>query len=322
MESAGAAGSALAHFGTSSLTLAAVQVDATVSADTMVLDEPTVVLTDLDSTARAVETDNASENIGETIGMVVPEEPKTVDGKDDGIQHQTDANRSPSEIDDAAGTSVLDEPGSMADILEEAETPTENVHLPKPNGGPPGTAALDKPLVSADPGKTGFTPTSAAGEAEIPQSTAANLPDGSVPVPAKRPWDTLSDEMAAAYVAPAPIPAARPDPQPQPEPAQKLAEQPDGSIVDIGSSATSAPSIATPSAAARIYWITSEQRDQAAPFSPCILFKSAKSAVSSFPSTGSVESVSCMQLVSCICWPKEAGCADITRGKGASLTYC
>ena len=229
--------------GTSSLTLAAVQVDATVSADTMVLDEPTVVLTDLDATARAVETDNALENIGETIGMVAPKDPKTADGKDDGIQHQTDANRSPSEIDDAAGTSVLDEPNSMADIVEEAETPTENVRLPKPNGRPPGTAALDKPLVSAATEKTGFTPTSAAGGAEIPQSTAANLPDGSVPVPAKRPWDTLSDEMAAAYVAPAPIPAARPDPQPQPVPAQKLAEQPDGSVVDIGSSATSAPSV-------------------------------------------------------------------------------
>ena len=177
--------------------------------------------------------------------MVAPKDPKTADGKDDGIQHQTDANRSPSEIDDAAGTSVLDEPGSMADILEEAETPTENVRLPKPNGRPPGTAALDKPLVSAATGKTGFTPTSAAGGAEIPQSTAANLPDGTVPVPAKRPWDTLSDEMAAAYVAPPPIPAARPDlqPQPEPEPAQKLAEQPDGSVVDIDSSATSAPSV-------------------------------------------------------------------------------
>jgi hypothetical protein len=233
--------------GTSSLTVAAVQVDATDTADAMVLDEPTVVVTAEDALVRAAETVGAPDNIGETLGMVVPEEPRRVDGRDDGIQRQTDANRSPSESDDAAGTSVLDEPGSMADIAEGAETPTENVRLPEPTGEPTGTAALDEPLVSFATEKTNFTRTSAVGGADVPQNTAANLPHGSVPVPAKRPWGILSDEVAATYVTPPPVPAARPElqpqPKPEPEPVQKLAEQPDDSIVEIGSSATSAPGI-------------------------------------------------------------------------------
>lgn len=201
-------------FGTSSLTVGAVQVG---TADTVVLDEPSVVITVVDRFARETGVDTAS----------------------DGIQRKSEEHRAPGDAGDAAGTAVLDEPGSV----EEVQTPTQNIRLTVPSGEPAGTAALDEPLVSFVIEKTEPAPTPMEDASAIPQTTTGTPPDTVAPVPPKRPWNNLTDGVVASYVTPAPIPAARPDLQPPPEPVQKLAEQPDGSVVDVDSSATSAPGV-------------------------------------------------------------------------------
>lgn len=140
----------------------------------------------------------------------------------------------------AVDTGVLDEPGSVAGRVEEVVPLTKNVRPPEPSGEPTGTAAMDEPLVSFVTEEATSAPIPAKDASARQQATAMKSPDTRAPVPPKRPWNTLSDAVVATYITLAPVPAARP--QTERVPQQKLAEQPDGSIVETESSATNAPS--------------------------------------------------------------------------------
>lgn len=212
-------------------------------ADTAVLDEPSVVIPDVDNVADAPEKDGESDISDGVIGIAAGNTPSPADHGPVGIEHRADDHRTAGDAADAAGTAVLDEPG----FAEEGQTPTENARPQVPPVEPTGTAALDEPLVSFAVEKPNLTPTTVAEISAAPQTTTEEPAVTAAPVPPKRPWINLTDAAVAAYVTPAPVPAARPSPkqQPQPssEPEQKLAEQPDGSIVDIGSSSTGTPDI-------------------------------------------------------------------------------
>lgn len=212
------------------------------TADTAVLDEPAIALAPPEAVTQVTASDSA--NVG--IGLAAPENPKATASDIDRTKQPAAVLLAPSGASDATGASFLDEPGVAADGVEE-EAPTEKAKPPAPFGGPTGTAALDEPLVSYVTGIAKRAPVSTDGSPSIRKPANATPQVQSAPIPLKRPWDTLSDEVVATYVTPVPVPAARPQPASgsgaQEGPQEKLAVQPDGAILDIGSSAPSAPDI-------------------------------------------------------------------------------
>lgn len=230
--------------GTSSMTDGAVRVG---DADTIVRDEPSVAIAPSEAETQVTATGGASAGAEVAVGPAVRERPQVGSAGTNDIVPATAVPHAPSGADGDLGTSVLDEPGFAADGIADGETPIRNVRPLAPSDAPTGTAALDEPLVSDVTGDTDRAPETGAALNDTRHPANATPREKSAPVPAKRPWDTLADEVVASFVTPAPVPAARPRAEVQSEPRQnpqeKLAEQPDGSILDIGSSVPSAPDV-------------------------------------------------------------------------------
>ncbi len=229
--------------GTSSLDDDAVRVGV---ADTMVLDEPTVPVATPEAVTQVTAGGTVPDSASVGIGLAVREQPKAADADINGADRPATILHAPRGSQDAAGTSVLDEPGFAVDGAEE-EAPIENARPPVPFAGPIGTAALDEPLVPYVTGGVDRVSESTDDSLAIGRPTNVSPLERSAPIPLKRPWDRLTDEVVATYVTPAPIPAARPTPvpgsAPQASQQEKLADQPDGSILDIGSSEPGSPDI-------------------------------------------------------------------------------
>ncbi len=231
--------------GTSSLTDSAVRAGV---ADTMVLDEPSLAVVPSEAETQVTATGAASVGANVGIGLAVREKPKAMNVKTIGIEPAAPAvPHTPGGTDSDLGASVLDEPGFAADGIDDGEPSIKKVRPPVPPDAPTGTAALDEPLVSDVTGAPDPAPESADVLNVTRHPADANLQEKSAPVPPKRPWDTLADEIIAIYVTPAPVPAARPQAEsrsePRQDPQEKLAEQGDGSILDIGSSVPRAPDV-------------------------------------------------------------------------------
>ncbi len=231
--------------GTSSLTDNPVHVGV---ADAIVLDEPSVAVTPVEAEPQVTATGTDSDGANVEVGLAVRETPNEVDADvDKRIERPAAVPHAPSGKGGDVGTSVLDEPGFADDGVEGREAPIKNVRPPAPSDTPTGTAALDEPLVSYDSGVTDRAPELREATNVIPEHVIAISPVKSAPIPPKRPWGTLTDEVVASYVTPVPVPAARPRLESRSGPRQgqreELAEQVDDSILDIGSSAPSAPDV-------------------------------------------------------------------------------